>query len=542
MATIQIFNDFHCAGSIIKSDLIITASSCLQLAWNNRLFRENPAFLSVRVGSSFYSGGGEVIAVIEVYFHPGYNPKTLKNNICLLRLARQIKFRRKARKVKKIDFDRHDSNLPYNTPGITVVGWGAKEHSPVVGNPWKNIISYAVLDVYPLRDCQDIYSREYVTMKNFCAGFLSRGGGACNRDVGGPGIVDGKLMGVISFGSPVCGMPDSPTVFTKLGYYTDWIEEIIEQDVPVSKKRTTLKPTFNYEFITQTQPKLTTFKIAPITDKTMTPIPINQIDSLRVIDEKVFKEFLETMFNSKEVKDYRDIIKDDDALTVNKNDKNYRNEENLDETDSVTEAQYIEGPHTQILDVSDNENGRSSLNAAYTVLDKDNNPYTDEFEKKMSKIINNVDLERIIKEEVEYSSHAVNDKKKYVSKINGQNESINEYLSENENYFQMSNEEKAKDKDNEGLNIPDDIFEDLTRAKENETGVLPESVLYQLLSEVIRDEVENININTCVVFFSFVNLKYVSLKSKPFNFKVTLMVIIILLKGLNNEHNKNNPI
>lgn len=36
-------------------------------------------------------------------------------------------------------------------------------------------------------------------------------------------------MGVISFGSPVCGMPDSPTVFTKLGYYTDWIEEIMEQ-------------------------------------------------------------------------------------------------------------------------------------------------------------------------------------------------------------------------------------------------------------------------------------------------------------------------
>lgn len=102
-------------------------SFCFFRAWNNRLFRENPAFLSVRVGSSFYSGGGEVIAVIEVYFHPEYNPKTLKNNICLLRLARQIKFRRKARKVKKIDFDRQDSNLPYNTPGITVVGWGAKE-------------------------------------------------------------------------------------------------------------------------------------------------------------------------------------------------------------------------------------------------------------------------------------------------------------------------------------------------------------------------------------------------------------------------------
>lgn len=31
MASIQIFDVFQCAGSIIKSDLVITASSCLQL-------------------------------------------------------------------------------------------------------------------------------------------------------------------------------------------------------------------------------------------------------------------------------------------------------------------------------------------------------------------------------------------------------------------------------------------------------------------------------------------------------------------------------
>lgn len=37
------------------------------------------------------------------------------------------------------------------------------------------------------------------------------------------------LVGVISFGSAICGTPDVPTVFTKLGYCADWIEDIVEK-------------------------------------------------------------------------------------------------------------------------------------------------------------------------------------------------------------------------------------------------------------------------------------------------------------------------
>lgn len=47
------------------------------------------------------------------------------------------------------------------------------------------------------------------------------------KDVGGPGVVGGTLIGVISFGAPVCGAIDSPTVFTKLGYYGKWIDSVI---------------------------------------------------------------------------------------------------------------------------------------------------------------------------------------------------------------------------------------------------------------------------------------------------------------------------
>ncbi|CAH2057501.1 unnamed protein product, partial [Iphiclides podalirius] len=304
MASIQIFNAFQCAGSIIKSDLVITASSCLQLAWNNRFYRENPAFLSVRVGSSFYNSGGEVIPVLEIYFHPGYNPKTLRDNICVLRLLRHIKFRHRDRKkVRKIAIDNKPWSLAINTPGITIVGWGAKGISNKLGSPWANILSYANLDVYPLRECQEVYSKTYVTTKHFCGGFFSKGSGACNRDVGAPGVVNGILMGVVSFGSPVCGTPDVPTVFTKLGYYHNWIENIMEMDVPRSKKRTTLQVEEDpYAPYMTTPYTTTTFKIEPVQEGVQ-PMPALEEDeesALRMLlnDNKLFQEFLETMFDS----------------------------------------------------------------------------------------------------------------------------------------------------------------------------------------------------------------------------------------------------
>ncbi|CAK1591400.1 unnamed protein product [Parnassius mnemosyne] len=310
MASIHIFNTFQCAGSIIKSDLIISASSCLQLAWNNRFYRENPAFLSVRVGSSFYTGGGENIPVLEIYFHPDYNPKSLRNNICLLRLIRHIKFRPKnRRKVRKILIDKKPWNLPVDIPGVTIIGWGAKGPSNILADPWKNILSYASLDVYPLKECQEVYSREYVTRKNFCAGFFSKGGGACNRDVGAPGVVDGILMGVVSFGSPTCGTPDAPTVFTKLGYYSHWIEQIMKLDVPHTKKKTTLKYDFTPHIIT-TPSTTTTIKLRLLKKGEKAPYyPIGDENFLRNYDDKLFQEFVTSVFSSDELGEYENKVK-----------------------------------------------------------------------------------------------------------------------------------------------------------------------------------------------------------------------------------------
>ncbi|XP_013175201.1 PREDICTED: uncharacterized protein LOC106123410 [Papilio xuthus] len=364
MASIQIFDVFQCAGSIIKSDLIITASSCLQLAWNNRFYRENPAFLAVRVGSSFYNSGGERIAILEIYFHPDYNPKSLWNNICVLRLERHIEFLKdNVKSVKKIAIDKNPWNLPVNTPGITIIGWGAKSTSNKVGDPFHNILSYSHLDVYPTRECQEVYTKEYVTKQNFCGGFFSKGGGACNRDVGAPGIIGGTLVGVVSFGSPVCGTPDAPTVFTKVGYYYRWIENIMEMDVPRSKKKATTKYTLDpYEQYLTTTPATTIFKIEPLLGG-KPPSVLDDTDyednenALRTLDDKLFQEFLETMFGSKEVKKYEDVIHQDGVVLRETKEKKTVKQIDVTTTEiSLQPVTYaydsdIESPRTQIIPV-----------------------------------------------------------------------------------------------------------------------------------------------------------------------------------------------
>ncbi|XP_045524663.1 uncharacterized protein LOC123714462 isoform X1 [Pieris brassicae] len=495
MASVHIFNNFHCAGSIIKSDLIITASSCLQLAWNNRLFRENPAFLSVRVGSSFYSGGGEVIPVLEIYFHPGYDPKSLRNNICILRLVRRLNFQKRNKRVKRINIDTNPWNLPMNTPGVTILGWGAKGSSGIIYDPWKNILSYSILDIYPLADCRDVYSRRYVTRKHFCAGFLSKGGGACNRDVGAPGVVDGKLMGVVSFGSPTCGTPDAPTVFTKLGYYTDWIEDVMEKPVPVSLKRTTKKELFNiFNIIPTERSTTTTFKIPPLTGNKLEPISIHNIDkSLRNIDENLFKEFVSTMFTSSEIDKYLRIIRQQQKTKGNVENKtaidNVNSDTSIDKSDvvfvtkapdfgeAVAKAEDIE---TQDSESDNGDERNSQVQSQESYRSKENQAIADDskVEGDIIQFMKNIDLKKIIQEEVMDTSKAGN---------NGSFLKL-AYLNDTDKTGQGDNLGE-----NDGLSlVGDNRFEDMTRSKLKSTNRnLPENEVYGLLSDVIEEEVQN---------------------------------------------------
>ncbi|PZC79294.1 hypothetical protein B5X24_HaOG200425 [Helicoverpa armigera] len=225
MASVHLMGRFWCGAVLYSKDLMITSASCLQLMHNNRFFRENPRVLQVRIGSNHSRIGGEMIDVLMVYFHPGYNPRTLKCNLAVLRLRRQILFTHHVlTKSIPIALKPH---TPPPTAEVLVLGWGVTKISQKMAYE-PIFLQRKILPVYPNSFCKEVYGDKFITETMFCAGTFTTGEGACDHDAGGPAILSGRLVGVISFGPAVCGYADAPTVFTLVGAYSDWIESVSE--------------------------------------------------------------------------------------------------------------------------------------------------------------------------------------------------------------------------------------------------------------------------------------------------------------------------
>ncbi|XP_063629123.1 transmembrane protease serine 11G-like [Cydia splendana] len=222
MVSVHIMGRFWCGGVLYWHDLVLTSAACLQLMHNNRFFRENPRVLQVRIGSNHSRISGELVDALEVYFHPTYNPRTLADNIAVIRLRYRIAFDHH-RVPKIIDISHFDHN-PAATE-VLVLGWGVTRMSNRLAYE-PVFLQRKFLPVYPNSFCKEVYGDKFITKHQFCAGTLTTGEGACDHDAGGPAILSGKLVGIISFGPTVCGYANAPTVFTLVGAYADWIEQV----------------------------------------------------------------------------------------------------------------------------------------------------------------------------------------------------------------------------------------------------------------------------------------------------------------------------
>ncbi|XP_028164924.1 trypsin-7-like [Ostrinia furnacalis] len=227
MAALLVNKQLWCGAVIIDRDTVLTAAHCLQLQYNNRFFREYVKMLSVRVGSTNATAGGEVLRVVEIFFHPNYKPQTLEFNFAVVKLH------------KNMTFGRHDliaDMVPYSKIKvvpvdnvITFLGWGSVlVHG---GNGGSVLLQKVELPVYDLADCQEVYGRNLVSRNNFCAGYITIPKNVCNHDAGGPAIMDGQLVGILSFSSKRCDQPDHPAVFSTVGVIAPWLEKLGEKKV-----------------------------------------------------------------------------------------------------------------------------------------------------------------------------------------------------------------------------------------------------------------------------------------------------------------------
>nr|CAD7428580.1 unnamed protein product [Timema monikensis] len=227
---------FRCGASVISSRYVLTAAHCLiNLPQSLKLstVRLGEHDLSVAVDCETDPELGTVIscapppqdyAIERALPHPQFDRKKLANDIGLIRLSRAADISTEF--IRPICLPVGETQgLSMEGKKLKVAGWGATES----GTSSDDLLQTNV-PVVPLSRCASIYQAAVpITVRQLCAG--GKVGDSCSGDSGGPlfqlGDVDDETrfvqFGIVSFGPKRCGTPDKPGVYTRVGYYMDWI-------------------------------------------------------------------------------------------------------------------------------------------------------------------------------------------------------------------------------------------------------------------------------------------------------------------------------
>ena len=112
----------------------------------------------------------------------------------------------------------------------TISGWGKTQYN--IKLPPK-ILQWPKVPTIP--NCNAVSNYHNLIESQICAGDLLNGQtDSCGGDSGGPLVCksgfSGYIMtGVVSYGPKICGTPGLPGIYTRVGYFLDWINQNLEK-------------------------------------------------------------------------------------------------------------------------------------------------------------------------------------------------------------------------------------------------------------------------------------------------------------------------
>lgn len=154
----------------------------------------------------------------SAWANPGYDPRTNAGDLAVLTLERALP----ESSVIPMATVGDEAYTPGN--GATVYGWG----DTTGYGAYASALRATDVRVLPDSTCARAYPGgtygTYDAASMLCAGDTAGGRDACQGDSGGPLVAQGRLIGLVSWGSG-CGSPGSPGVYTRISAAVGWMAD-----------------------------------------------------------------------------------------------------------------------------------------------------------------------------------------------------------------------------------------------------------------------------------------------------------------------------